>query len=97
MAFDEDFQQASRESLNFLTKAFRGSVDLTEVSNRSLLGAATATIGAYTRLQQTASAREQTRFAMALALSRESDDLTVSDAMKLTMPEHRALKRLNAA
>ena len=51
---------ATEESLLFLTKAFRNGVRLDEAENRVLLGAASSTVGAWSRLQATESAREQT-------------------------------------
>lgn len=96
MTLDKEFQTASRESLLFLTKAFRGGVDLEDRSNRALLSAASTTLGSWTRMQQTTSAREATRFAMALALQRDHDGMTVSEAMALTMPDNTAIKALSA-
>jgi hypothetical protein len=85
--------EATRESLLFLTKAFRGGAPLEEKENRVLLGAATTTLGSWSRFQSTQSAREQTRFAMAIAISRENGT-KVGDAMQITMPEHRTARAL---
>lgn len=87
--------EATNESLLFLTRAFRGSIDLADNKNARLLGAATATVGAWSRHEQTQSAREATRFAMAGVLARE-EGKTVSAMMQLTMPQHSVAKQLAA-
>ena len=85
--------EATNESLLFLTRAFRGSVDLTEAKNTRLLGAATSTVSAWSRHEQTQSAREATRFAMAGILARE-ENKTVSEMMQVTMPQHSVTRQL---
>lgn len=85
--------EATNESLLFLTRAFRGSIDLADNKNARLLGAATATVGAWSRHEQTQSAREATRFAMAGVLARE-EGVKVSDMMRLTMPLHSVTRHL---
>lgn len=62
---------ATEESLLFLTKAFRGAVRMDEPENRVLLGAATATVGAWSRLQATESARQQTEIVRAGIFARD--------------------------
>lgn len=94
--FDQEFTTASQESLIFLTKAFRGAVNLEERENRALLSAASSTVASYTRMQQTTSAREATRFAMAIAIQREHDDMSVTQAMALVMPENEGLRIISS-
>lgn len=65
------FDIATEESLLFLTKAFRGAVLMDEQENRVLLGAATATVGAWSRLQATESQRQQTEIVRAGILARD--------------------------
>ena len=86
--------EAADEGLRFLAKAFRGGVDLSEQTNRSLLTAATSTVSSWSRHEATQSAREQTRLGLALALSRDADGAFAS-ALKVAMPTHSALKRLS--
>lgn len=62
---------ATEESLLFLVKAFRGAVPLDEPSNRTLLSAATSTVGAWSRVQATESARQQTELVRANILARD--------------------------
>lgn len=62
---------ATEESLLFLTKALRGGVPLDETDNRILLGAASSTVGAWSRLQATESAREQTEIVRAGIFARD--------------------------
>lgn len=62
---------ATEESLLFLTKAFRGGVPLDEAENRVLLGAASSTVGAWSRLQATESARDQTEIVRAGIYARD--------------------------
>ena len=54
-------ETAAGEATRFLIKAFRHAVRLDEIENRALLGAATATVGAYTRNRATTSSMQQTR------------------------------------
>lgn len=56
---------ATEESLLLLTKAFRGAVRMDDPENRALLTAASATVGAYSRIQATESARAQTELVRA--------------------------------
>lgn len=62
---------ATEESLIFLTKAFRGAVSMEEPENRVLLGAASSTVGAWSRLQATESARQQTEVVRANIFARD--------------------------
>lgn len=62
---------ATEESLLFLTKAFRGAVKMDEPENRVLLGAASSTVGAWSRLQATDSARMQTEIVRANIFARD--------------------------
>jgi hypothetical protein len=62
---------ATEESLLFLTKAFRGAVPMDEPENRVLLGAASSTVGAWSRLQATESAREQTEIVRSSIFARD--------------------------
>lgn len=62
---------ATEESLLFLTKAFRGGVRMDEPENRVLLGAASSTVGAWSRLQATDSARQQTELIRANIFARD--------------------------
>jgi hypothetical protein len=62
---------ATEESLLFLTKAFRGAVSMEEPENRVLLGAASSTVGAWSRLQATESARQQTEIVRASIFARD--------------------------
>lgn len=80
---------ATEESLMFLTKAFRGAVSLTDSENRVLLGAASATVGAWSRYQATLSAQRQTDVALANMFARDlggkpTDYLSDVPAPKLT-------------
>src|SRR5690349_21119153 len=62
---------ATEESLLFLTKAFRRGVNLDEPGNRMLLSAATSTVGAWSRVQATESARQQTALVRANIFARD--------------------------
>jgi hypothetical protein len=62
---------ATVESLMFLTKAFRGGIVLDEPGNRMLLAAATSTVGAWSRVQATESARQQTALVRANIFARD--------------------------
>lgn len=80
---------ATEESLLFLTKAFRSGVDLSQPQSRALLGAASATVGAWSRYQATASAERQTEVVLANMFAR---DLGGKPTDYLTdVPEPRAL------
>lgn len=87
--------EATNESLIFLTRAFRGAVRLDDGDNKRLLAAATSTVSAWSRYEATQSAREQTRFAMAGVLARESGK-TVGELMQVTMPQHSVARQLGA-
>lgn len=67
----EHLDTATEESLIFLTKAFRGAVRMDESENRVLLGAASATVGAWSRWQATQSAQRQTEVALANMAARD--------------------------
>ena len=67
----EKLDTATEESLLFLTKAFRGAVRMDEPENRVLLGAASATVGAWSRYQATASAERQTDVVLANMFARD--------------------------
>jgi hypothetical protein len=62
---------ATEESLLFLTKAFRGAVRMDEPENRVLLSAASATVGAWSRIQATESQRQQTAIVRANIFARD--------------------------
>lgn len=67
----ERLDTATEESLLFLTKAFRGAVRMDEPENRVLLGAASATVGAWSRFQATESAKRQTDVVLANMFARD--------------------------
>lgn len=81
---------ATEESLLFLTKAFRGAVRMDEPENRALLGAASSTVGAWSRYQATESARQQTELVRAGIFSRDLGG-KVTDYME-DVPEPKQLK-----
>lgn len=62
---------ATEESLLFLTKALRGGIPLDEPQNRVLLAAASSTVGAWSRVQATESARQQTAIVRANIFARD--------------------------
>lgn len=62
---------ATEESLLLLTKAFRGAIRMDEPENRALLTAASATVGAYSRIQATESAKAQTELVRAAIFVRD--------------------------
>lgn len=64
-------EAATNESLGFLIKAFRGAVRLDESENRVLLGAASATVGAWSRYQATLSAQRTTDVQLANIYARD--------------------------
>jgi hypothetical protein len=66
---ETDLETAAREATLFLIKAFRGGIRLEEKENRALLGAATSTVGAYTRNRATSSAMAQTALVRARMLA----------------------------
>lgn len=68
---DTALDTATTESLLFLTKAFRGAVRMDEPENRALLHAASSTVGAWSRLQATESARQQTAIVRANIFARD--------------------------
>lgn len=67
----EQLDNATEESLLFLTRALRGAVRMDEPENRVLLGAASATVGAWSRYQATRSAERQTDVALANMYARD--------------------------
>lgn len=67
----EQLDTATEESLLYLTKAFRGAVRMDEPENRVLLGAASATVGAWSRYQATRSAERQTDVVLANMFARD--------------------------
>lgn len=83
----------AEEALRFLTKAFRGAVDLGEDANRRLLGQASASVSNWTRYQQTQSAREQTRVAMASMLA-DAEGANRAEYIRLSMPNHTIVRAL---
>ena len=70
-AITKHLDTATEESLLFLTKALRGVVRMDEPENRALLGAATSTVGAWSRYQATESARQQTELVRANIFARD--------------------------
>lgn len=62
---------ATEESLLFLIKAFRKAESMEEPANRALLGAASSTVGAWSRYQATESARQQTEIVRANIFARD--------------------------
>jgi hypothetical protein len=64
-----------------------------ERENRLLLGVASAVVGNWAKVRQSASAREATRFTMAAMLARDETG-RVADMMHITMPENPVTKAL---
>lgn len=89
----QELETTAREGLLFITKAFRGGVNLDERENRALLSTASSVVGNWAKYRQSTSAMEQTQFAMATVLAKDSG-VQVIDMMKLTMPAHRVTKAL---
>lgn len=89
----QELETAAREGLLFITKAFRGGIDLGERENRALLTTASSVVGNWAKYRQSTSAMEQTQFAMATMLAKDGGGKVI-DMMKLTMPAHRVTKAL---
>ena len=92
---DRDIKASALEATRFLTKAFRGTIPLEDQTNRLLLKAAPGTVANYTRLEQTRSAREQTRSALALAIA-DSDGASRAEYLRLAMPSNPIVRALPA-
>jgi len=92
----QELEQAAREGLLFITRAFRGAVNLEERENRALLSTASSVVGNWAKYRQSTSAMEATQFAMATMLAKDGGG-KVADMMKLTMPVHPVTKALNGA